>query len=113
MIKKYNIYLYKNKKIDKIYNDIKGLEKDNKILLILDDIKTIISNNELVRENNEFKFSIDLNKKSSKYLLKSHNKTYEINVHESSIKRKKEEIEIKYKIETNEELITIKIIEST
>ena len=113
MIKKYNVYLYKNHKLDKSYNNIKGLTKDKNITLILDDIKTIINENELIRENDEFKFSINLLKKESKYLLKSHNLLYEIEVTEAYIKRKGKEVEIKYKIETSEELIKINIIEST
>ena len=112
MIKKYNINLYKNKELDKSYKDIKGLKNQNCITLILDDVKTIIKDNELIRENNEFKFNINLKTKESKYLLKEHNLTFKIEVIESNIEIKEKEIIINYLLETNEELITITIIES-
>lgn len=112
MIKKYNIKLYKNKKLDKNYNNIKGIHNKNSITLILDEIKTIIREKQLIRENDEFKFILDINKKESNYLLKKHNLKYDIKVIEANIERKEKEIIIKYQIETNEELITIKIIES-
>ena len=113
MIKKYNIYLYKDNKLEKSYKNIKGINKEKKISLILDEIKTIIKENELIRENNEFKFNIDLIAKTSNYLLKQTNIIYDIEVIDSNIIRKEKEIIIKYRIETNEEEIQIRIIEST
>ena len=113
MIKKYNIYLYKDNKLEKSYKNIKGINKEKKISLILDEIKTIIKENELIRENDEFKFNIDLIAKTSNYLLKQTNIIYDIEVIDSNIIRKEKEIIIKYRIETNEEEIQIRIIEST
>ena len=112
MIKRYDINLYKNNKIDKTYNNIKGISNNNNITIILDEVKTIIREKELIRENDEFKFILDFDKKTSNYLLKSHNLNYDIKVLESNIERKEKEITINYVIESNEELITIKIIES-
>ena len=94
MIKKYNIYLYKDNKLEKSYKNIKGINKEKEISLILDEIKTIIKENELIRENNEFKFN-------------------DIEVIDANIIKKEKEIIIKYRIETNEEEIQIRIIEST
>ena len=111
MIKKYDINLYKNKKIDKSYKNIKGIYNNNNIRLIIDNIKTIIKKNELIRENDEFKFTIDFAEKTSNYSLKEHHLEYDIEVIEAKIERNNKEIIINYKIETNEELITIKIVE--
>ncbi len=113
MIKKYNIYLYKDNELEKSYKNIKGINKEKEISLILDEIKTIIKENELIRENDEFKFNIDLIAKTSNYLLKQTNIIYDIEVIDSNIIRKEKEIIIKYRIETNEEEIQIRIIEST
>ncbi len=113
MIKKYNIYLYKDNKLEKSYKNIKGINKEKEISLILDEIKTIIKENELIRENNEFKFNIDLIAKTSNYLLKQTNIIYDIEVIDANIIKKEKEIIIKYRIETNEEEIQIRIIEST
>ena len=113
MIKKYNIYLYKDNKLEKSYKNIKGIHKEKAISLILDEIKTIIKENEVIRENDEFKFNIDLIAKTSNYLLKQTNIIYDIEVIDSNIIRKEKEIIIKYRIETNEEEIQIRIIEST
>lgn len=111
MIKKYNIYLFKNEELEKEYKEIKTIDKDGKIIFKIDDIKTTINKDEIIRENNEYKFYLNIPKKNSYYILKSHNLSYDITVEKAQIKRINNEIIINYKIETNDEEITIKIVE--
>ena len=112
MIKRYNIRLYNEDKLDKEYLNIKCIYNNNNISFILDGIKTIITENELIRENEEYKFYLNFHDKKSEYYLKTHKLKYNINVEHTSRKINKKEIIIKYKIEYNEELITIIIEES-
>ena len=112
MIKVYDIKLYKNDKLEKEYNSIKGLSDKKRIILKLDDTKTIVNEKEFIRENDEYKFSIDFNNNKSIIHLKEHNLSYDIKVLDAKYTKKEKEIEIKYKIETDEDLIKIIIVES-
>ena len=106
MTTKYNIRIYNNDILNKEYLNINSM-KNNKITFKLDNIKTIINNNILIRENEEFKFEIDLLNKKATYLLKEKNYLYDIEVKKSYIQYDNNKIIIIYNIETNEEEIKI------
>jgi len=110
MQKNINIRLYKNNKLHQEYNNIKSIS-NNKLHFIIDNVHTSISDSIFQRENEEYLFRIDLNKKIATYLLKSSNINYDIKVEESIINRRDNQIIIEYKIETEEDKIKI-IIES-
>ncbi len=109
MIKKYNFFIYKNNIVVEEYRDIKGISNNNSIVLNINKIKTTLKDKIFIRENNEFKFELDILNKKSLYILKEHNLKYDIKVRKSTIKEQKNKIIIEYDIETNEDLIKIEI----
>ena len=77
MQKNINIRLYKNNKLHQEYNNIKSIS-NNKLHFIIDNVHTSISDSIFQRENEEYLFRIDLNKKIATYLLKSSNMNYDM-----------------------------------
>ena len=106
MIKNCNIKLYHNDKLIE-NNIINIIENNNKISFLLNDIKNIIDKNTFIRENNEYRFILNIEDKECSYLLKEKNTLYDIKVNKSSIKQKDNIIEILYNIETNDEDIKL------
>ena len=106
MIKKYKIkLLYKDELIEE--ETINIIKNDNNISFIHKDVKNIINNNTYTRENNEYKFLIDIDNKKSVYLLKEKNVEYDIKVFDSYIEKKDDKITIFYHIESNDKPIKI------
>ena len=91
------------------YNKIPCIIKDDKISFIIDDTKTSISNKEFKREDKEHLFHLDIENKLSTYTLKEHNYTVDIDVEKISYKNNNNNIELIYKISSNEDELKIDI----
>lgn len=93
------------------YKDIPCMYTNNTYTLFLDEVKTIINEDQLIRENNEFKFTLDIKNKTALYLLKEKNMSFDILVEEINIKENKSNIILEYKLESDSEKTIIEIIE--
>ena len=60
-----------------------------------------------IRETDDYKFIIDINKKESLYTLKKQNMSFDIEVESVSYIYKEKEIELTYKISTEDELFKL------
>ena len=110
MKKNINIKLYKDDILTNEYKHINSYYNDN-VSFTTDNIHSKITNTSFIRENEEYKFNVNLIKKTAYFLLKEKNVKLIIKVFESYIKRTNNKIEIRYKIETEESTTKI-IIES-
>lgn len=109
MVVNMNLKLYKSNKIELEYSNIKALNKEESISFIIDNIKTTLNNDFFIRENNEFKFVLDIKNKSCIYIFKEKGMTFDIAVENLYFKRRFNYICLIYKIETDEEELKIEI----
>lgn len=100
--------LYKDNKIENEYKNIKSLY-NNSYIFVIDNIKTIIDETKFIRENNEFKFQLDIKNKQATYLLKEQNMLFDIEVEKISYKNENDIIILEYRISSDESNIKIKI----
>lgn len=112
MIKNINVSLYKNNRREMNYNNIKAIHRDNSYSFIMDEIKMFINNDLLTRENNEFKFRLDIANKTASYLLKEKNMLFDIEVEKVIITNEDNKIILEYKISSDEEEFKIIIEEN-
>ncbi len=103
--------LYKENRRINQYKDIKCLYTNKTYTLLLDDVKTSINQDLLIRENNEFKFTLNIKDKTAFYLLKEKNMTFSIKVEKITSKFDKSNLILEYKLESDEENTKIEIIE--
>ncbi len=107
-----NLYKEQAKNRRKIeYSNIPCIYTNNTYTMILDDIKTSINEDLLIRENNEFRFNLDIKNKTAIYLLKEKNVSFDIKIEKINIKKEKSNIILEYKLESDEEKTIIEIIE--
>lgn len=106
-----SFYLYKDNRRNISYENITSILKDNTYTMILDGIKTVISKDQLIRENEEFTFTLDINNKTATYLLKEKNMLLDIKVEKLDINNLESKIIIEYKLESDTDTIKIEIIE--
>ncbi len=106
-----SINLYKNNRRNSSYENVSSIFKDNKYTMILDEVKTIISKDIVIRENDSYKFTLDINNKTATYLLKEKNMLFDILVENVSVNYKKTNIIIEYKLESDDEVTKIEIID--
>ncbi len=97
-----NIKLYKDKKIEKEYKNIKALLNNKKYTFKLDNIKTSISDRMFTRENDEFKFTLDILKKEATYYLKEKNILFDIEVLNLSSKNEDNNIILEYRLSSDD-----------
>ncbi len=109
-MKKATLCLFKNDELLKKYEDINVISNDNRHSLIIDNVKTIISKENIVRENNEYRFDMDIIKKKATYLLKEKNTLFDIEVEELNYIDDKTKTIIEYKISSDEEKTRIELI---
>ncbi len=109
MIKMINIRLYKGNNVEYEKENIKSIIKDGSISFIIDDIKTNLNKEYFIRENNDYKFIIDINKKESLYTLKQQNMSFDIEVQNVFYKEDKKNITLEYKISTEDEFFKLVI----
>lgn len=108
MKKVITLKLYKDNKLENEYQNIKTLYNKSYIFVI-DNIKTTIDENKFVRENNEFKFYLDIKNKQATYLLKEQNLLFDIKVEKISYKNENDIIILEYRISSDESNIKINI----
>ena len=109
MKKLISLNLFKERRLEQEYKDIKAIEKDNEYIFSLDGIKTILSPTRFVRETNEYKFSLDIKERKCLYLLKTQNMSFDIEVEKVMYKKEKNNIILEYKISSDEETFKIEI----
>ncbi len=109
MKKLLNLRLYKAKKIENEYLNIKALYNNNTYTFKIDGIKTIISDKIFTRENNEFKFTLDLINKEGLYLLKESDILFDIDVLKLSFKFTERNIILEYRLSSDEDDIKVEI----
>lgn len=105
-----NLNLYKEKRLEKSYKDIKTIFNDNIYLFILDNVKTSLSSNLFTRETEEYKFTLDIKKKEAIYILKEKNMSFDIEVEKINLKQEENNIILEYKLSSDESNLKIELI---
>lgn len=108
MKKQITLRLYKNNKLENEYQNIKCLY-NNSYIFVIDMVKTTIDETKFIRENDEFKFYLDIKNKQATYLLKEQNMLFDIEVEKISYKNENDIIILEYRISSDESNIKIKI----
>lgn len=109
MKKLITLNLFKERRLEQEYKDIKAIEKDSEYILSLDGVKTIIGETRFIRENNEFKFELDIKERKCTYYLKEKNMSFDIEVEKVMYKKENNNIILEYKISSDEETFKIEI----
>ncbi len=109
MKKLLNLRLYKAKKIENEYLNIKSLYTNDTYTFKIDGVKTSINKKMFIRENNEFKFSLNLITKEGLYLLKENDMLFDIEVLKLSSKFTDNNIILEYRLSSDEDIIKIEI----
>ena len=109
MKKNITLNLFKENRLEQEYKDIKAIEKDGKYILSLDGVKTIISETRFTRENNEFRFELDIKERICTYFLKEKNMSFDIEVEKVMYKKENSNIILEYKISSDEESFKIEL----
>ena len=109
MKKLLNLRLYKDKKIENEYLNIKSLYNNDTYKFKIDGIKTTISNKVFIRENSEYKFTLNLITKEGLYLLKENDMLFDIDVLKLSFKFNDNNIILEYRLSSDEDDIKIEI----
>lgn len=111
MMKSINFKLEKNNEtiIDK--KNINCIENFNKITFVIDGIKYSYDNNIFNKETDEDIVSLDLKNNICKITLKPQNMSLNLNINVIENKKIDNIISIKYKIETEENIVNIITIE--
>ncbi len=102
MITKMNLKLYKNNLLDQEYKNINCMYQNSNISFLLNDCKMILNKHIFLRENNEFKFNINLQTKTCTILLKEHNKEFDIPIEQVSFSQKDNIMVLSYKTESDD-----------
>ena len=92
--------LYKN---DKLELSLKGIKEEEKCLF--DNIIYDTNKNLLIREDNDFKYTLDFNKKGVMIELKEYNQLLKMILKNVEIKISKKGLRVKYIIETEESIL--------
>jgi trehalose/maltose hydrolase-like predicted phosphorylase len=103
--------LFKADRLENEYKDIKSIEKDSEYIFSLDGVKTVFGPTRFTRENEEYKFCLDIQESKGSYLLKEKNISFDIEVEKIMYKKEKNTIILEYKISSDEETFKIEIIE--
>ncbi len=102
--------LYKEKRLEKSYKDIKAIVNNDSYLFLIDDVKTSLNSNFFTRETEEYKFTLDIKKKEATYLLKGKNMLFDIEVEKINFKLGKNNIILEYKLSSDEEVFKLELI---
>lgn len=109
MKKLISLKLFRDKKLESKYSDIRALYVNNCYTFKIDGIKTSVSNKIFTRESNEFKFTLDLEKREALYLLKDNNMLFDIDVLELTSKFSDNNIILEYRLSSDEAIIRVEI----
>lgn len=101
--------LFKERRLEQQYKNIKALEKENTLIFIIEGIKTSLNESLFVRETDEYKFYLNINDKKCLYTLKEQNMSFDIEVEKVVYKKEKDNIILEYKISSDEEKFKIVI----
>lgn len=112
MKKVITLNLYKERRLMYTYKDINALVNNSTYSFIIEGVKTILNSEEFTRENNEFRFNIDIKNKQATYLLKEQNTLFDIDVEKINFKKENNNIILEYKISSDEESFKLEIIEN-
>jgi hypothetical protein len=111
MKKVINIDLYKEKDLEKRYEEVLAIVNDDSYKFIIEDMTTVINDRYFSRENKDFKFLLDFIKKEASLLLKENNRLFDIDLEDYSYNRKENSLELEYKISSDEKPFKIIITE--
>lgn len=106
-----SLNLYRERRLEMSYKDVNALVNDSTYSFIIDGIKTTLNNEEFTRENNEFKFNLDIKNKKATYLLKEKNTLFDIDVEKIDFKKENNNIILEYKISSDESKLKIELID--
>ena len=106
-----NFKLKKNKENIIEKTNINCIERLNKITFVIDGIKYSYDNNIFIKETDEDIISLDLKNNICKITLKTQNISLNLNINVIENKKVDNIITIKYKIETEENIVNIITIE--
>ncbi len=109
MKKLITLNLYKERRLQEEYKGIKAIEKDGEYIFSLDGVKTIIGSTRFIRENDDYKFTLDIEERKCLYFLKSQNMSFDIEVEKLMYKNENNIIILEYKISSDEEEFKIEI----
>lgn len=101
MLRTINMKLYKDNKLEFEEKNIRCIEQFGNYSFKLKDSKMVLNDRLFLRENNDFKFKINIKDKTSEYLLKEKNLNYDIKVEKIEYQKNQDNITIIYKIETD------------
>lgn len=104
-----SLNLFKEYRLEHSYKNIKAIKKDDSFIFLLDDTKTLINPEKFIRENNEFKFELNIKEKNAIYLLKEKNMKLDIEVESISYRNTDNNILLEYKISSDDEKFKIEI----
>ncbi len=110
MKKLISLNLYKDNQLTNSYHKINALYKNDTYSFVIDKIKTSLSDVFFIRENNEFKFILNLKNQSSTYLLKDKNMLFDIDVINLSSKNVDNNIILEYKLSSDDSNMKIELI---
>lgn len=103
--------LYKERRLERKYEEIKAIVNNESYLFKLDDVKTTLNSEYFTRENDEFKFTLNIKKKEATYLLKKQNMLFDIDVEKIKFNNEKNNIILEYKLSSDEENFKIELID--
>lgn len=110
MKKLITINLLKESRLEKKYEQIKAIYQNNSYLFKIDNIKTILNKKIFTREDNNYKFVLDIENKQATYFLKENNLLFDIDVEKVIYKEENNSIILEYKLASNDEIIRVEII---
>lgn len=106
-----NIDLYKKKRLEKRYEEVVAIVNEDSYKFILEDMATVINDRYFSRENKDYKFHIDFIKKESSIYLKNNKQLFDIELEHYKYNKKGKNLELEYKISSDEEPFKIIITE--
>lgn len=109
MVVNINLKLFKDNRKELEYQNINALKTNNFLSFFIDDVKTTINTNFFIRENNEYKFLLDIKNKKCTYLFKEKNMEFDIFVEKVKFFESSKQLTLFYKIESDESETKIKI----
>ena len=110
-MKKINFKLIKDNKIIINENNINCITLNNRILFTINGIKYTYDNSIFIKETKEEIIKLDFNKELCTITLKEYNNSLNLNIKVINIENNDNIIKVKYKIETEEDIVNIISIE--
>lgn len=109
MVTKMNLKLYKDNLLEQEHKDINCMYQNNNVSFLLNDCKMILNKHIFLRENNDFKFNINLNTKTCTILLKEQGKEFDIPIEQVSFSQQDKNMILAYKTASDDKSTKIVI----